>query len=625
MTAQDEFEQAGQAMHELDPAAVPGREGGRPMGEAPAPSVATPPRRSPDLRLIPRAVPWDGSRALLADPYRFIGRTCRQLGTEVFETRLLLQRTLCMSGTRAAEVFYDTRWFQRQGAAPEAVRATLFGKGGVQGLDGARHRQRKALFVQVTGAHQVAALVDRVRHEWTQALPAWSAGGPVSLYRALQPVLARAVCGWAGVPLPEHELPRRTAQLVALFDSAAGGPAAHLQSRLARLQAEGWLSALLEDARAGRLRLPVGSAAHVVCWYREGGKPLPARVAAVELLNLLRPTVAVSVYITFVAHALESHPAWSEALAGSGPHADALGFVQEVRRHYPFFPVVAARVRENFQWDGLVFVKGRRALLDLYGTNHDARVWDEPEAFRPERWRGLAPGRFEFVPQGGAEVATHHRCPGEDIATQIMLLSIDMLLRRMRFALPQQDLRIAMDRLPALPRDGFLIDASGARAPRLPGLAHTHQESSGMNQISDVMTRNVRTVAPGDSMQRAAQCMDELNVGVIPVCDGDTIVGMVTDRDLAVRGVAAGKPADRTPVSEVMSQNVRYCFEDQDVDEVMDEMRDVQIRRIPVVTRDKRLVGIVSLGDVAARGSDDRRLAETLKDISTPSEPDRPH
>ena len=144
-----------------------------------------------------------------------------------------------------------------------------------------------------------------------------------------------------------------------------------------------------------------------------------------------------------------------------------------------------------------------------------------------------------------------------------------------------------------------------------------------MNQISDVMTRNVRTVAPGDTIQRAAQCMDELNVGVVPVCDGEELVGIVTDRDIAVRGVAAGKPGDRTPVSEVMSQNVRSCFEDQDVDEVMDEMRDVQIRRIPVVNRDRKLVGIVSLGDVAERGTDDRRLAETLKDISTPSEPDR--
>jgi CBS domain-containing protein len=143
-----------------------------------------------------------------------------------------------------------------------------------------------------------------------------------------------------------------------------------------------------------------------------------------------------------------------------------------------------------------------------------------------------------------------------------------------------------------------------------------------MNQVADVMTRDVRVVAPTDSIQRAAQCMDELNVGVVPVCDGSKLLGMVTDRDITVRGVAAGKMAE-TPVTEVMSEHVRWCYEDQDIDEVMDEMRDAQIRRLPVINRDKKLVGIVSLGDLADRGSDDKRVGETLKDISTPSEPDR--
>ena len=143
-----------------------------------------------------------------------------------------------------------------------------------------------------------------------------------------------------------------------------------------------------------------------------------------------------------------------------------------------------------------------------------------------------------------------------------------------------------------------------------------------MNQVADVMTRDVRVVSPNDSIQRAAQYMDELNVGVVPVCDGAKLLGMVTDRDITVRGVAAGKMAD-TPVTEVMSQHVRWCYEDQDIDEVMDEMRDAQIRRLPVVNHDKKLVGIVSLGDLADRGSDDKRVGETLKDISTPSEPDR--
>jgi CBS domain-containing protein len=145
------------------------------------------------------------------------------------------------------------------------------------------------------------------------------------------------------------------------------------------------------------------------------------------------------------------------------------------------------------------------------------------------------------------------------------------------------------------------------------------------HQICDVMTRDVRTVSPDDSVEHAAQCMDQLNVGAVPVVDGDKLVGMVTDRDITVRAVAAGKPADRTPVSEVMSTNVRWCYEDQDVDDVLDEMRDTQIRRVPVLSRDElRLIGIVSLGDLAERGgSNEPRVAETLRDISTPSQPDR--
>jgi CBS domain-containing protein len=144
-----------------------------------------------------------------------------------------------------------------------------------------------------------------------------------------------------------------------------------------------------------------------------------------------------------------------------------------------------------------------------------------------------------------------------------------------------------------------------------------------MSQICDVMTRDVRTVRPDDSVQQAAQCMDELNVGSVPVCEGDKLVGMVTDRDITVRAVAVGRAADSTPVNEVMSTNVRWCFDDQEVDDVLDEMRDTQIRRVPVLNRNNKLVGIVSLGDLADRGASQPRVAEALRDISTPSQPDR--
>jgi fatty-acid peroxygenase len=417
--------------------------------------------RDPGMTLsagpIPR-LPGDHTLGLLSDPYRFIGRHCESLGTDAFETRLLGQRTLCMTGPAAAELFYDARRFQREGAAPEPLRATLFGEGTVQGLDGARHRQRKALFVDALGESSVEALVRLVREEWEQALDRGN-GGRVSLYRWLHPVLTRAVTRWLGMPVGEAQWPDWTRQLVMLFDGAASGVLGHLRTRRARAQAERHVGAWIEALRVGRLRPPVNKAVQAFAWHTDmPGGLLSSRQAAAEVLNLLRPVVAVSVYLTFVAHALHQHPHWRSALRAAPAGPDARAFAQEVRRHCPFFPAVAARVRQAFDWNGMRFLPGRRALLDLYGTNHDARSWKDPLQFLPERWQGRRPTAFEFVPQGGAEAAKHHRCPGEDLTLRLMLLGIEMFTVRMQYEVPPQNLDIAMDRLPALPADEFLVE-----------------------------------------------------------------------------------------------------------------------------------------------------------------------
>ena len=140
-------------------------------------------------------------------------------------------------------------------------------------------------------------------------------------------------------------------------------------------------------------------------------------------------------------------------------------------------------------------------------------------------------------------------------------------------------------------------------------------------KLADIMTRDVTVVSPTDSARRAAQVMDELNVGVLPVCDGRRIVGMVTDRDLTIRITALGKNPEQARVEDAMSTNVRWCFEDEDVEAVIRKMGDTQIRRLPVVDRDHNLVGIVSLGDVATKSDDVAEQA--LEDISEPSQPDR--
>lgn len=134
-------------------------------------------------------------------------------------------------------------------------------------------------------------------------------------------------------------------------------------------------------------------------------------------------------------------------------------------------------------------------------------------------------------------------------------------------------------------------------------------------QISECMTRNVEVANPDDSIQHAAQIMDRIDAGVLPVGQDDRLVGMITDRDIAIRAVAKGRECD-TPVREAMSSQVMYCYADDDAEDVLENMGDQQLRRMPVVDRDKRLVGIVSIGDLAKR--DERDTGEALRVIAQP-------
>lgn len=143
-----------------------------------------------------------------------------------------------------------------------------------------------------------------------------------------------------------------------------------------------------------------------------------------------------------------------------------------------------------------------------------------------------------------------------------------------------------------------------------------------MNQVADAMTRGVRTICPSDTLTQAAQAMTELDIGALPVCDGERLLGMVTDRDIVVRGVAQGCANDQACVSEVMTEEAEWCYADEPTEKVWERMRSQQIRRLPVVDRDKRLVGMISLGDLAVKARD-ADLSQTLEGISTPAEPDR--
>ena len=136
--------------------------------------------------------------------------------------------------------------------------------------------------------------------------------------------------------------------------------------------------------------------------------------------------------------------------------------------------------------------------------------------------------------------------------------------------------------------------------------------------VRDVMTKGVECVTPADSIQVAARKMRDFNVGAIPVCENDRLAGIITDRDIAVRCVAEGCDPKTAQVKDVRTPGIVYCFEDQEVSEAAHIMRDRQIRRLAVLNREKRLVGIVSLGDLAVETGDEHLAWETLERISEP-------
>ena len=407
--------------------------------------------------LAARTLWQDSTLALLNEGYAFIPRRCQRYRSDIFETRLMLTKAICMTGEEAAEVFYEPGRFTRKGALPQTTLRLLQDRGSVQVMDGEAHRWRKRMFMSLMTPEGVKQLVDAMTDEWRARIGKWEGMGEVVLFHEVEEILCRAACGWAGVPLSESESKQRTREFAAMIDGAGSAGPRNWRGLILRQRTERWIRDVIERVRAGELEVADGSAAHVIAWHRDlNGEQLDTKVAAVELINVLRPVVAVARFVTFATLALYEHPECRQALRAGGD--DYIGlFVQEVRRFYPFFPFVGGRVLDDFEWRGRRFAKGMWVLLDLYGTNHDTRVWHEPGVFRPERFHRWDGSAFNFIPQGGGAHHDNHRCAGERITIELMKRTMRLLTEEMHYDVPEQDLRIDTSRMPTIPNSRLVI------------------------------------------------------------------------------------------------------------------------------------------------------------------------
>ena len=149
-------------------------------------------------------------------------------------------------------------------------------------------------------------------------------------------------------------------------------------------------------------------------------------------------------------------------------------------------------------------------------------------------------------------------------------------------------------------------------------ISFVNRLKGGLMRVAEIMTRDVEIVNPDDTLQTAAKMMGEINAGALPVGANNRLIGMITDRDIAVRAVGEGLDPRQSKVGEVMTAEVHYCFEDEDTDSVSVKMADLRVRRLPVLNREKRLVGIVALGDLAVEDQDGDTARKALKGVSQP-------
>jgi len=416
------------------------------------------PSAQPVYRAVPQAPGFDNTTALLSEGYRFIGNRCDALGSDVFATRLMLKRVVCVRGEAAARMFYQPGRFTRRGAVPPTALALLQDAGSAHMLDGEMHRVRKALMMSIQSLDSRARLVALAEDEWRRHFARWPRLRKVVLIQEAQAVLCRAACAWAGVPLVnEEDAVLRTAEFSAMIDGAGTvGPRNWLGLSLRR-HTEAWARGHIEAVRMGRPTDPASPLASIAFHTDANGEVLSMDHAAVELINILRPVVAVARYIVFGALALHERPQWRTRLAG-GDEAALQMFVQEVRRYYPFFPAIGGRAIAPFEWNGLQFAKGDWVLLDMYGTHRHPSVWPDGDTFRPERFEGWQGSGFDLIPQGGGEPATGHRCPGEMATVELTKSALRLLSSEVEYDVPQQDLDISLARMPTLPASGFVMD-----------------------------------------------------------------------------------------------------------------------------------------------------------------------
>jgi fatty-acid peroxygenase len=353
--------------------------------------------------------------SLLNRGYEFWETERQRSGSELVQKRLLHERITAIRGPEAAQFFYEEPCTERGSALPTPLVGPLFGKGPVHMLDGADHRHRKSMFNGLLDADAAVQVTAGLAQRWDERVSGWRW---IDVFDQVGQLLLESGAEWLGIQLSPHEVPGRTRDLLAMVDGFGAPSGRQLKARRARRRTDAWAAQLIESARGSAVegRKPLDVVAH---HRTESGELLGVHTAAVELINLLRPLVAVTWLVSGMFQAYDVNPDRRAEVLDE--RVSATDVAQEVRRQTPFVPFLATRATEDMSWQDAVIPRGTLIVLDVWGTNHDPRIWHDPAVFDPGRFKQTPVTPYNLVPQGGGFRETGHRCPGEDLTLAVLM------------------------------------------------------------------------------------------------------------------------------------------------------------------------------------------------------------
>lgn len=415
------------------------------------------------LENIPEVkVRFNDLKSLFNAGYGALEKLHEEANAPVVKAKLLNQEVFAIYGQSAAKKFYDAKNFKRANAMPKPILKTLQGETGVQTLDGKEHLKRKGIFMDLMTPDRMEDYRKLLEKNLAEALN--KQHGTFELYSLTKNVLFRTICTWSGInlgQLTEQEIDELANDQVAMFEGV-NSASNHLNGVAGRKKSEKWAQELLKEAREHPLDEDSNLALYVFAEAKDtNGELLPLETAAVELLNIIRPTVAITVWVALMGNALFNKKNVYQKLADN---FDELrdSFIEELRRYYPFFPMIPAISIQDVEVDGYIIPKDSWVVLDIYGTNHDTRSMEDADTFKVDRFVGKTKKvsydeEYEMIAQGGGDFRKMHRCAGEWITLHTLRVFSDKLINDYSFSVPEQDWTIPMDQFPTYPHSKVLL------------------------------------------------------------------------------------------------------------------------------------------------------------------------